>query len=154
MKIRVLFVCLGNICRSPMAEGILRRLVAGRGLKQNFEIDSAGLSSWHAGDPADPRTRQVLETHSADFLHVARQVKAADCGRYDYIFAMDRENYRELRRLCPEGEARKLRMVLEPLGGGEVPDPYYEDQEVFEQTYTMLERALRVWLDEVAPHAG
>ncbi|WP_170159568.1 low molecular weight protein-tyrosine-phosphatase [Calidithermus terrae] len=145
---RVLFVCMGNICRSPMAEGIFRKLVRERGLEGRFEVDSAGTGGWHAGEEADPRARSVLERRGASFAHRARQVNAEDAG-YDHIFVMDRENLATLRRMLPQAQA-KIRPVMDLAGGGEVPDPYYDDLEAFEQVYAMLERAIAAFLDQVA----
>lgn len=145
---RVLFVCMGNICRSPMAEGIFRKLVRERGLEGRFEVDSAGTGGWHAGEEADPRARRVLERHGASFAHRARQVSARD-AEYDHIFVMDRENLATLRRMLPQAHA-KIRPVMDLAGGGEVPDPYYDDLEAFEQVYAMLERAITAFLDQVA----
>jgi protein-tyrosine phosphatase len=146
--IRVLFVCMGNICRSPMAEGIFRKLIRERGLEGRFEVDSAGTGGWHAGEEADPRARRVLERHDASFVHRARQVNAEDAG-YDHIFVMDRENLATLRRMLPQANS-KIRLVMELAGGGEVPDPYYDDLEAFERVYGMLERAITAFVDQVA----
>ncbi len=154
MKVRVLFVCLGNICRSPMAEGIFRKLLKERGLEDRFEVDSAGTGAYHVGEDADPRTRRVLERHGAAFPHTARQVTREDLAGYDYILAMDRENLRALERLAPPEHREKLHLVLEPLGGGEVPDPYYGDLHEFEEVYLMLEEALARWLDRMTVHAA
>ncbi|MER3480879.1 MAG: hypothetical protein C4327_10475 [Meiothermus sp.] len=85
--IRVLFVCSGNICRSPMAEGIFRRMLRERGLEAEFEVDSAGVGAWHVGEGADPRAQEVLRRHGADFPHIARQLEPQDQA-YDHIFAM------------------------------------------------------------------
>ncbi|RIH86203.1 low molecular weight protein-tyrosine-phosphatase [Calidithermus roseus] len=145
---RVLFVCMGNICRSPMAEGIFRKLLRERGLEGAFEVDSAGTGGWHAGEEADPRARRVMERHDASFAHRARQVNAKDAD-YDYIFVMDRENLATLCRMLPQAQSR-IRLVMDLVGGGEVPDPYYDDLEAFEQVYAMLERAIAAFLDQVA----
>jgi protein-tyrosine-phosphatase len=90
--VRVLFVCLGNICRSPLAEGAFRKLLRERGLEDRFEVDSAGTGAWHAGEPMDPRARRVLEEEGAYFPHVARQMTREDALRFDHILVMDREN--------------------------------------------------------------
>ncbi len=148
--VRVLFVCLGNICRSPMAEGAFRKLIRERGLEARFEVDSAGTGAWHAGEPMDPRARKVLEREGAYFPHVARQMTREDALHYDHILVMDRENLATLRRMLPQAQSR-IRLVMDLVGGGEVPDPYYDDLEAFEQVYAMLERAITTFVDQVAP---
>ena len=144
--VRVLFVCLGNICRSPMAEGIFRKLLKERGLEDRFEVDSAGTGAWHVGEPMDPRARRVLEEEGAYFPHVARRLTREDGLAYDHILVMDRENLEEVLRRFPEARG-KVRLVLEELGGGEVQDPYYGDLEDFREVYWTLEAALQAFLD-------
>ncbi len=145
-SIRVLFVCLGNICRSPMAEGLFRKLIREEGLEAHFEVDSAGTGAWHAGEPMDPRARRVLEEKGAYFPHVARQLTREDVERFDHLLVMDRENLREVLRRFPEAEG-KVRLVLEPLGGGEVPDPYYGDLHDCREVALLLEEALKRHLE-------
>ncbi len=147
---RVLFVCMGNICRSPMAEGILRKKLRERGLLERFEIDSCGTGGWHEGEPADPRTQQVLARYGAEFPHTARRVQAQDLERFQHIFVMDRENLATLERIFPLHKG-KARLLLELNGGGEVPDPYYGGLEQFEAVYRMLDEALEVFLQTHAP---
>jgi protein-tyrosine phosphatase len=150
--VRVLFVCLGNICRSPMAKGIFLKLLKERGLSDRFEVDSAGLGGWHAGEDMDPRARRVLEENGAAIPHRARRMTREDCARFDHILVMDRENLEGVLRLCPEAKA-KVRLVLEFLDGAqeEVPDPYYGDLWVFREAYLLLEEALKGFLDRVMP---
>ncbi|MCX7784053.1 MAG: low molecular weight phosphotyrosine protein phosphatase [Meiothermus sp.] len=147
---RVLFVCMGNICRSPMAEGILRRKLRERGLEGAFEVDSCGTGGWHEGEPADPRTEQVLAKYNALFPHTARQVRAKDLSFFDHIFVMDQENLWTLEQRFPQYRG-KARLILELNGGGEVPDPYYGGLEQFEEVYRMLDEALEVFLQTHAP---
>ncbi len=139
----VLFVCAGNICRSPMAEGIFRKLLRERGLEQQFTVDSAGTGGWHAGDGADGRTLRVLEKRGAGFAHVARQVRDSDAN-LDLILAADRANLRDLER-WPE-VSRKAKLLLEDA---EVPDPFYGDINDFENVYNLLEPALKALLDDL-----
>lgn len=159
--VRVLFVCLGNICRSPLAEGAFRKLIRGRGLEARFEVDSAGTGAWHLGEPMDPRARQVLEREGAYFPHVARQMTREDALHYHHILVMDRENLAEVQRRFPEARG-KVRLLLDYLGGGEVPDPYYGDLEDCQEVYWMVEAAATAFLDRLlredgpqeAPRAG
>jgi protein-tyrosine phosphatase len=144
--IRVLLVCLGNICRSPMADALLRHKARLRGLSDRIHVDSAGTGSWHVGEPPDPRTQAVLKAHGVPVVGRGRTVTVDDFDRFDHILAMDRSNLRHLRNLAPADRASRLALVLEPVGGGEVPDPYWDD-DGFEKVYALLDRALEAWLD-------
>lgn len=130
-----------------MAEGIFRRMLLERGLEAEFEVDSCGTGGWHTGESADPRARQVLSQHDADFLHIARKICPEDFTCFDRIWVMDQENLRDLERLFPE-HSGKARLVLEStgFGGAEIPDPYYGDLADFEAVYATLERALGAFL--------
>jgi protein-tyrosine phosphatase len=147
---RVMFVCLGNICRSPMAEGILLARLAERGLGAGHEVASAGTAGHHAGELPDPRTIAVLARRGERCPSRAAQVQREDFERYDLLLAMDRSNLAELVRRCPPAHRHKLRLMLELTGGGEVPDPYYGGPEGFEQVYALLDRAVAAWLDELS----
>ncbi len=148
-KTRVLFVCLGNICRSPIAEGIFRKLVRERGLAERFEADSAGTGPWHVGEPMDPRAAAVLKRHGAHFDHVARQVSPEDFETFDLILAADREVERDLLRRAGRHRA-KVRLITEPWGGGEVSDPWEGDEAACEETYLELEDLVARWLERLA----
>ena len=148
--VRVLFVCLGNICRSPLAEGAFRKLLRERGLEARFEVDSAGTGAWHVGEPMDPRARRVLEEEGAYFPHVARAMTAEDARDYDHILVMDRENLEEVLRRFPEAKG-KARLLLDDLGGGEVPDPYYGDLQDCREVYWTVEAAARAFLERHGP---
>lgn len=142
---RVLFVCLGNICRSPTAEGVFRRLVADAGLADAFDIDSAGTGDWHVGEPPDRRMQAAAAARGYPLGGTARQVRGADFAAFDHILAMDRDNLRDLVRQAPAEHRAKIRLLrdYDPLGGGDVPDPYYEGPAGFDEVVTIVERACR-----------
>ncbi len=122
---RILFVCLGNICRSPTAHGVLRAMARKQG--RTLEIDSAGTGNWHLGSPPDPRSSAAALARGIDISDLyARQVTAADFDRFDLILAMDEANRRDLERLRPPGNATPVQLLLEHAPGParEVPDPY------------------------------
>jgi protein-tyrosine phosphatase len=141
---RILFVCAGNICRSPMAEGIFRKLVRDQNLEQQFEIDSAGTGNWHEGEPAHPKTVKMLELHKAGFNHAARQVRPSDAS-FDLILAADHHNLANLTHMLPNTQD-KTRLMLEKT---EVPDPYYGNLEDYQNVYDMLLPALEKLLEEL-----
>ena len=147
-KTSVLFVCLGNICRSPAADGILRRMVSDSGLSDLVEIDSAGTYGGHAGDLPDPRMRRAASLRGYDLRHRARQVREEDFDRFDMIVAMDDMNYEALHRLAPSREAaqrifRMTEFCRQHPGRTHVPDPYYEGREGFELVLDLLEDGCR-----------
>jgi protein-tyrosine phosphatase len=140
---RILMVCLGNICRSPLAEGILRNKVEATTL--DWEIDSAGTGSWHIGEPPDPRSVAIAKKYGVDISDQrARQFQASDFDHFDRIYTMDQSNYQNVLRLARREEDRqKVRLILEELdpgSGKEVPDPYW-DNDGFDRVYQMLDQA-------------
>jgi protein-tyrosine phosphatase len=145
--LRILFVCSGNICRSPLAEAIFRRLVDEAGVGPRYFVDSAGTHGYHEGDPADPRTRRVGERHGVAVTSIAREVEDADFDRFDLIVAMDRGHKRELvARAASAARAKKIRLVREfdPAADGlDVPDPYYDRDGAFERVFAILDAACR-----------
>lgn len=145
MKTKILFVCLGNICRSPTAEAVFRAKVEGAGLGEGFEIDSAGTLAYHQGKPADGRMIEHAGLRGYVLTSIARKVLLADFERFDLLVAMDEENYRELRALAPDeaGRGKVVRMMGYAPGCGvtEVPDPYYGGAEGFERVLDLLEAA-------------
>lgn len=149
--VKVLFVCLGNICRSPTAEGVFRHLVLSEGLGSQIQIDSAGTHAYHVGEPPDPRAQEAARGRGIDISSLrGRQVKTEDFNAFDYILAMDDENYRNLKAKCPDGATDKLSMFLDfapHLGAREVPDPYYHGG--FDAVYDMIEAASRGLLDDI-----
>jgi protein-tyrosine phosphatase len=141
---RVLFVCLGNICRSPTAEGVLRHKLREAGLEGRVDVDSAGTGDWHVGKAADVRTRQAAQQRGYDFSALrGRQVKAADFQAFDLILAMDNSNLSDLQRLRPGSALAELDLFLRryQLELDEVPDPYYGGEAGFEQVLDLLEQA-------------
>lgn len=143
---RVLFVCLGNICRSPLAEGVFRHHVEAAGLSDRFTIDSAGTGGWHVGSPPDERSVAVARTHGIDITaQRGRRFEAADLNRFDYVFAMDRQNLADIQRIGGEGSAAVALFLDEApeVGAHEVPDPYYGGPDGFEQVYRMIDAASR-----------
>ncbi|HEY0123174.1 MAG TPA: low molecular weight protein-tyrosine-phosphatase [Rhizobium sp.] len=140
-KRRILFVCLGNICRSPLGEGILRAKAAERGLAARIETDSAGTGGWHQGDGPDPRSIAVGLEHGIDISGLtARKVRTADFSEFDMIFAMDRNNLRDLVKIAPHDSAADIHLFMDFVSGEnrDVPDPYYGDSRDFEAIYHML----------------
>jgi protein-tyrosine phosphatase len=150
---RILFVCMGNICRSPTAEGIMRRLL--RDADLDVEVESAGTGGWHVGEPPDERAAAAAARRGVTLTGAARQVTADDFRRYDLLIAMDRGNLRELLALAPdEDAAEKVRLLREfdPASAGgdlDVPDPYYGGDRGFETVLDMVEAACRGLLDEL-----
>lgn len=158
-EISVLFVCLGNICRSPLAEGVFRHVLDEEGLSDGFRVDSAGTGSWHVGESPDHRAMRTAATHGVTLGGHARQVQPEDFKRFDYIVAMDRSNLAHLQEYQESlgGEAAlHLLREFDPLGipGAEVPDPYYGGPDGFEEVYEMVERSCRHLLRHIKDQAG
>lgn len=141
-KIRVLFVCLGNICRSPTAEGVFRQQVRALGLDDRVEIDSCGTGGWHIGEPPDARAQQAAKQRGIDISGLrGRQLCQEDFTRFDVVLAMDHDNLAELERRMPADSQASIGLLMEWAGepGAAVPDPYYEGG--FDRVYAMIERA-------------
>ncbi len=155
---RVLFVCMGNICRSPMAEGIFRKAVQQAGLASRIEADSAGTHSYHVGDPPDPRAQQAVRRRGADISSLrGRQVSEHDFGEFDYILVMDGANYNHLIRRAPAHHHDKIRRLLSfsrKYPNLDVMDPYYGGTEGFEENLDMIEDAVDGLLKEIAGESG
>lgn len=144
-KINILFVCMGNICRSPTAHGIFEALVAAQGMTQQIFVDSAGTHGYHIGDAPDPRSQQAALLRGVDLsCQRARQVESVDFGQFQYIIAMDEQNLQGLRRLSqPQGE-QQLQLFMNFASRWdehEVPDPYYGGEHGFERVLDMVEDA-------------
>jgi len=152
--IRVLFVCMGNICRSPMAEGTMRQLAKDAGLldaEGGLAVDSAGTTRFHAGEPADRRATETVRAYGIDIsAQRARQVSPEDFRRFDYVIALDRDNYAQLERIAPAGYEDRLSLLLDHAPGAtpdEVPDPYYGGEKGFERSYALIEAGTRGLFD-------
>lgn len=145
--VNVLFVCLGNICRSPSAEGVFRALIEREGLAGRITIDSAGTGDWHIGKPPDPRAQKAARRRGFEISGLrARQAEAEDFRRFDYVLAMDRDNHSDLAYLCPSGEEHRLTMFLDfapDVDVRDVPDPYYGGAQGFEHMLDLIEIASR-----------
>jgi protein-tyrosine phosphatase len=150
---RILFVCLGNICRSPTAEIVLRQIMASEAPDLGIEIDSAGTADYHVGAPPDDRTREAALRRGYDMSALrARVVDPQDFGRFDLILAMDRQNLDILRRRAPAAARERIRLFLEfapAAGATEVPDPYYGGANGFEEVLDLIEAAARGLLEHV-----
>ncbi len=149
----VLFVCLGNICRSPLAEGVFVHLVQSQGLEGHYRVESAGTGAWHVGELPDPRSREVAQRNGVTLPSRARQVAHSDFHDFDLIVAMDQSNLSDLESLKfrSGGEARLVLMRdfdPEP-GNGEVPDPYYGGPGGFDDVYEMVLRSAQGLLDHL-----
>ncbi|WP_041490464.1 low molecular weight protein-tyrosine-phosphatase [Burkholderia cepacia] len=144
-RVAICFVCLGNICRSPTAEGVMRHQVGAAGLADRIAIDSAGTGDWHVGEPPDARAQAAARTRGYDLSALrARQVSAVDFDRFDLLLAMDEANLAELRRRCPPEQRDKVRLLMEFAPGAaetEVADPYFGGAQGFEQVLDQVERA-------------
>jgi len=148
--VRLLFVCLGNICRSPTAEGVMRHLLEAEGLSSAVEVDSAGTGDWHVGASPDPRSAEAARARGVVLAGAARQVTVADFSHYDLLLAMDAENLAVLRRLAPDGQARaRARRLREfdprAVAAGEldVPDPYFGGEDGFGHVFDVVEAGCR-----------
>jgi protein-tyrosine phosphatase len=155
--VRILFVCLGNICRSPTAEAVLRHLAAREAPRLQVEIDSAGTADYHIGAAPDPRSQRAALRRGIDISGLrARQVTAQDFLRFDLILAMDRENLRDLLAMKPDRAHAEVRLFMEyapSLGVLEVPDPYYRDASGFEEVLDLAAAASRGLLAELQDRA-
>ncbi|MEN8178379.1 MAG: low molecular weight protein-tyrosine-phosphatase [Pseudomonadota bacterium] len=151
--IRVLFVCMGNICRSPTAQGVFRGLVEKEGLSHLISTDSAGTIDYHIGKSPDRRARETAVKRGMDISDLrARQAIAEDFLEFDYVLAMDRDNYAELQAICPTGHEEKLHLFLDfapHLQQREVPDPYYGGRAGFERVFDMVEEAAAGLLNRI-----
>lgn len=145
MAVKILMVCLGNICRSPLAEGILASKLS----DENFFVDSAGTAGYHIGSQPDKRSIAIAKTKGVDITYQrARQFQAKDFDEFDFIYAMDSSNYKDILKLAPNKESKaKVKMILNELFPGEnvdVPDPYYGSENGFSTVFDMLDQACEI----------
>lgn len=163
-RVGLLMVCLGNICRSPLAWALVDHHARARGMREMIDLDSCGTGGWHAGDGADPRTVEIAARHGLNLRHTARQVRPmVDFDRFTLLLAMDRKNRVDLLAMgAPAAKVRLMRSfdpALARLGEDvpDVPDPYYGGEDGFERVYQMLDAAARGLLDrlpELSNHSG
>ena len=151
--IRILFVCLGNICRSPLAESVFRHLARERGVEELFEIDSAGTSGYHDGDPPDPRSVATARARGVEVCGESRKLTARDLQHFDYVIAMDRENRANIARVqAAGGGGARVHLLREwDAQGGrpDVPDPYNGGERGFEEVHDIVERSCAALLDDL-----
>lgn len=154
VPVRVLFVCTGNICRSPSAEGIARTMAAERGLARHFEFDSAGTHGYHIGEAPDPRSIRHAARRGYDLTSLrARKLQIDDFDRFDWLLALDAGHLQFMRSASPAAATGKLRLALDfspRLAGRDVPDPYYGDAAEFEQVLDLLEEGCAALLDALS----
>lgn len=152
-KVKVLFVCMGNICRSPTAHGVFRDLVQQSGMEDRIEIDSAGTHAYHVGNPADRRAQETAQSRGVDLSDLrARQVEVDDFSHYDYVIAMDQENYISLSRQCPDNLLDRIYLFMDfapEMRTREVPDPYYGGAKGFERVFDLVDAASKGLLEDV-----
>ena len=155
---RILFVCTGNICRSPTAEGVLRAKATDAGLDKPIEVDSAGLQGWHAGEPPDGRAIAQAATKGIDIAgQRARTLHDGDFDSFDLIIGMDKGHYRTLRRLAPQHSLQRIRLLLdyvEGMEGSDVPDPYYGGAYDYALAFDLIERGVDALLESLADPAA
>ena len=149
----VLFVCLGNICRSPLAEGVFRHLVSERGTAELYHIDSAGTGAWHVGEPPDRRSAEVARRHRVVLQGSARQISPEDLERFHWVIVMDRQNLAAVEALQRGhgggANVRRLRDFDPDPGNGDVPDPYYGGPQGFDEVYALVHRSLEGLLEQL-----
>lgn len=147
---KVLFVCLGNICRSPLGEAIFNERVRQKGLQDEFQSDSCGTANYHVGDWPDDRAIKCAKRNGILINHFGRQLKRDDLDKFDLILAMDSSNFQNILRLSTESNRAKIKMMrdFDPKGKGDVPDPYYGGDKDFDEVFEILDRSIEVLIEK------
>jgi protein-tyrosine phosphatase len=152
-KIKVLFVCLGNICRSPLAEAVFKHKIKEKGIEGQFEADSCGTANYHIDDTPDPRTMANARKNGVTIEHLGRQLSTRDLEYFDHVFAMDNANLRNIQKLPnAKQHSEKIRLMrdYDPVGtGSEVPDPYYGQETHFQEVFEILDRSTEALIESL-----
>jgi len=148
---KILFVCLGNICRSPLAEAIFNEKIKSKGLQNEFRSDSCGTANYEIGNWPDPRTIRSANKNNVPINHIARQLTRADLQKFDLILAMDKNNLKGVLNLASDEEQSKIKLMrsYDPQGEGDVPDPYYGNEKDFDEVFAILNRSIEKLIDEL-----
>jgi protein-tyrosine phosphatase len=156
--VRICFVCMGNICRSPTAEGVMQHLIEAAGLADRIQVDSAGTIAYHAGEPPDARSRAAARRRGIELRGRSRGFRDTDWQRFDYVIAMDHENHRDLARTAPNGAKHKLSLLLrfdpDSPDDAPVPDPYYGGGDGFDRVLDLCEAGCRGLLEHIRLEHG
>jgi len=156
--IKVLFVCTGNICRSPTADGVFRKMVRDAGLHEHISVDSCGLSAYHVGELPDPRSREMAQSRGIDLSDIrSRKIKPTDYYEFDYVLAMDDGHMRDMRRQAPNTHQHRIELFLDyhpSMAGQSVPDPYYGGANGFVDVFDMIEEASSNLLSHIREKHG